>query len=64
MNQSEIFKPIAEQYHADVYLYSATIDDTTADKFIGLLRDRKLKRENCVLINNKWWLSRCGVSSC
>lgn len=41
---------LIDKYDADYYLFSATIDDVNADKFIMMLRENKKKRENCVLI--------------
>jgi len=47
---NEALGRLIEKNDADYYLLSATIDDSTADQFINMLRDNIDKRKNCVLI--------------
>jgi len=41
---------ISEAYNADVFLFSSTIDEQTADSLILKIRKVKNKRDNCVLV--------------
>ncbi|WP_053004208.1 SDH family Clp fold serine proteinase [Flavobacterium sp. ABG] len=51
MNEiNEALGKLIEKNDADYYLLSATIDDSTADQFVNMLRDNIDKRKNCVLI--------------
>jgi len=47
---NEALGKLIEKNDADYYLLSATIDDSTADQFVNMLRDNVDKRKNCVLI--------------
>ena len=45
-----VIKKISDEHAADVYLFSATINDTTVDNFINLVKNIGIKNQNCYLI--------------
>src|SRR5690349_10103368 len=45
----EPLKKLSEAKDTDIYLFSAGVDDNTADAFITLVRDHKNKKKNCSL---------------
>lgn len=45
-----VIKKISDEHVADVYLFSATINDTTVDNFINLVKNIGTKNQNCYLI--------------
>lgn len=47
---TEAIKQITEEHDADIFLFSSTVDGSTADDLITKIRDLANKRPNCVLI--------------
>jgi hypothetical protein len=49
-NIKKAISNVAKENNADVFLFSAKVDDTNADSFISRVRGVKVKKENCILI--------------
>lgn len=45
----EPLKKLSDDKDTDIYLFSAGVDDSSADAFVNLVRDHKNKKKNCSL---------------
>jgi len=50
LDPTVVFKSIADEHDADIYLFCADVSNLTTDEFITLVRKHKSKRPNCVLL--------------
>ncbi len=54
MELQDVLQTLIEENKSDIFLFSASINDMNADKFINIIRDTACQNENCILILTTW----------